>query len=164
MARTTLELDKENFIKLVELSLVGSVKIEWDNTSKDTKANILVRYSKSTIAERLRRLIKIHFIEDGCFEGNKAENARENAQALIGLELRSICTEDEYINWFHKCFFQSEVATEVAAPMFFSKICSPWREKLIQLYKVQEGQLDSVARIMYFLEDKLKDWCYRACI
>ncbi|KAL0346703.1 UNVERIFIED_CONTAM: putative enzymatic polyprotein [Sesamum calycinum] len=36
IAATTLELDKENFIKLVELSLEGSVKIGWDNTPADT--------------------------------------------------------------------------------------------------------------------------------
>ncbi|KAL0440221.1 UNVERIFIED_CONTAM: hypothetical protein Slati_2505100 [Sesamum latifolium] len=35
---------------------------------------------------------------------------------------------------------------------------------LIQSYKVPEGQLDSVARTMYFLKDKLKDWCYQASI
>ncbi|KAL0404095.1 UNVERIFIED_CONTAM: hypothetical protein Sradi_2050300 [Sesamum radiatum] len=38
---TTLELDRKNFIRLVELSLEGSVKIGWDNTPEDTKANIL---------------------------------------------------------------------------------------------------------------------------
>ncbi|KAL0345339.1 UNVERIFIED_CONTAM: hypothetical protein Sradi_4365200 [Sesamum radiatum] len=48
--------------------------------------------------------------------------------------------------------------------MFFAKICSPWREMLIQSYKVPEGQLDSVARRMSFLKDKLKDWCYQASI
>ncbi|KAL0345537.1 UNVERIFIED_CONTAM: hypothetical protein Sradi_4385000 [Sesamum radiatum] len=48
--------------------------------------------------------------------------------------------------------------------MFFAKICSPWREMLIQAYKVPEGQLDSVARRMSFLKDKLKDWCYQASI
>ncbi|KAL0374268.1 UNVERIFIED_CONTAM: hypothetical protein Sradi_3342500 [Sesamum radiatum] len=35
---------------------------------------------------------------------------------------------------------------------------------LIQAYKVPEGQLDSVARRMSFLKDKLKDWCYQASI
>ncbi|KAL0364170.1 UNVERIFIED_CONTAM: hypothetical protein Sangu_0514600 [Sesamum angustifolium] len=48
--------------------------------------------------------------------------------------------------------------------MFFAKICSPWREMLIQSYKVPEGQMDSVARRMSFLKDKLKDWCYQASI
>ncbi|KAL0420777.1 UNVERIFIED_CONTAM: movement protein [Sesamum latifolium] len=138
---TTLELDRENFIRLVELSLEGAVKIGWHNTPEDTKANILSGDSKSAIAERLGRLIKIHFIGDG-----------------------SICAVDEYIYWFRKYFFQSGVATEVAAPMFFAKIYSPWREMLIQSYKVPEGQLDSVARRMSFLKDKLKDWCYQASI
>ncbi|KAL0463447.1 UNVERIFIED_CONTAM: hypothetical protein Slati_0232300 [Sesamum latifolium] len=164
IAATTLELDRENFIRLVELSLEGSVKIGWDNTPEDTKANILAGDLKSAITERLGRLIKIHFIEDGYFEGSKTEKAREYAQALFGLELRSICAVDEYIYWFRKYFFQSGVATEVAAPMFFAKICSPWREMLIQSYKVPEGQLDSVARRMSFLKDKLKDWCYQASI
>ncbi|KAL2246288.1 UNVERIFIED_CONTAM: movement protein, partial [Sesamum indicum] len=164
IAATTLELDKENFIKLVELSLEGSVKIGWDNTPEDTKASILAGDSKGAIADRLGRLIKIHFIGDGYFEGSRAEKAREYAQALFSLELRSICAVDEYIYWFRKYFFQSGVATEVAAPMFFAKICSPWREMLIQSYKVPEGQLDSVARRMSFLKDKLKDWCYQASI
>ncbi|KAL2240187.1 UNVERIFIED_CONTAM: hypothetical protein Sindi_0659900 [Sesamum indicum] len=35
---------------------------------------------------------------------------------------------------------------------------------LIPSYKVPEGQLDSVARRMSFLKDKLKDWCYQASI
>ena len=39
---------------------------------------------------------------------------------------------------------------------------------LIQSYKVPERQLDSVARRMSFLKDKLKDrnvfWCYQASI
>ncbi|KAL0427715.1 UNVERIFIED_CONTAM: hypothetical protein Slati_2946300 [Sesamum latifolium] len=48
--------------------------------------------------------------------------------------------------------------------MFFAKICSPWRKMLIQTYKVPEGQLNSVARRMSFLKDKLKDWCYQASI
>ncbi|KAL0454696.1 UNVERIFIED_CONTAM: hypothetical protein Slati_0808800 [Sesamum latifolium] len=48
--------------------------------------------------------------------------------------------------------------------MFFAKICSPWREMLIQSYKVPEGQLDSVARRMSFLKDKLRDWCYQTSI
>ncbi|KAL2246216.1 UNVERIFIED_CONTAM: hypothetical protein Sindi_2889800 [Sesamum indicum] len=135
IAATTLELDKENFIKLVELSLEGSVKIGWDNTPEDTKASILAGDSKGAIADRLGRLIKIHFIGDGYFEGSRAEKAREYAQALFSLELRSICSVDEYINCFRKYFFQSGVATEVAAPMFFAKICSPWREMLIQSYK-----------------------------
>ncbi|KAK4397335.1 Enzymatic polyprotein [Sesamum angolense] len=132
---TTLELDKENFIKLVELSLEGFVKIGWDNTPADTKASILARDSKSAIADRLGRLIKIHFIGDGYFEGSRTEKAREYAQALFSLELRSICAVDEYIYWFRKYFFQSGVAVDVAAPMFFAKICSPWREMLIQSYK-----------------------------
>ncbi|KAL0413020.1 UNVERIFIED_CONTAM: hypothetical protein Sradi_1503700 [Sesamum radiatum] len=76
IAATTLELDRENFIRLVELSLEGSVKIGWDNTPEDTKANILVGDSKSAIAERLGRLIKIHFIGDGYFEGSRIEKAR----------------------------------------------------------------------------------------
>ncbi|KAL2237487.1 UNVERIFIED_CONTAM: hypothetical protein Sindi_0940400 [Sesamum indicum] len=164
IAATTLELDKENFIKLVELSLEGSVKIGWDNTPKDTKASILAEDSKGAIADRLGRLIKIHFIGDGYFEGSRAEKAREYAQALFSLELRSICAVDEYIYWFRKYFFQSGLATEVAAPMFFAKICSPWREMLIQSYKVPEGQLDSMARRMSFLKDMLKDWCYQASI
>ncbi|KAL0395296.1 UNVERIFIED_CONTAM: hypothetical protein Slati_4495800 [Sesamum latifolium] len=164
IAITTLELDRENFIRLVELSLKGYVKIGWDNTPEDTKANILAGDSKSAIAERLRRLIKIHFIGDGYFEGSKTEKAREYAQALFGLELRSICVVDEYIYWFCKYFFQSGVATEIAALMFFAKICSPWREMLIQSYRVPEGQLNSVARRMSFLKDKLKDWCYQASI
>ncbi|KAL0401724.1 UNVERIFIED_CONTAM: hypothetical protein Slati_4202300 [Sesamum latifolium] len=95
IAATTLELDRENFIRLVELSLEGSVKIGWDNTPEDTKANILASDSKSAIAEWLGRLIKIHFIGDGYFEGSKAEKAREYAQALFGLELRSICAENQ---------------------------------------------------------------------
>ncbi|KAL0400097.1 UNVERIFIED_CONTAM: movement protein [Sesamum radiatum] len=161
---TTLELDRENFIRLVELSLEGSVKIGWDNTLEDTKANVLAGDSKSAIAEQLGRLIKIHFIGDWYFEGSKAEKARKYAQALFGLELRSICAVDEYIYWFRKYFFQSRVATEVAAPMVFAKICSPWREMLIQSYKVPDGQLNSVARRMSFLKDKLKDWCYQASI
>ncbi|KAK4380924.1 movement protein [Sesamum angolense] len=118
IAATTLELDKENFIKLVELSLEGSVKIGWDNTPADTKASILAGDSKSAIADRLGRLIKIHFIEDGYFEGSRTEKAREYAQALFSLELRT--------------------------PIFFAKICSPWRKMLIQSYKVPEGQMDSV--------------------
>ncbi|KAL0386302.1 UNVERIFIED_CONTAM: hypothetical protein Sradi_3024500 [Sesamum radiatum] len=164
IAATTLELDRENFIRLVELSLEGSRKIGWDNTPEDTKANILAGDSKSAIAERLGRLIKIHFIGDGYFEGSRTEKAREYTQALFGLELRNICAVDEYIYWFHKYFFQSGVATKVAAPMFFAKICSPWRKILIQSYKVLEGQLDSVAMRMSFLKDKLKDWCYQASI
>ena len=72
IAATTLELDKENFIKLVELSLEGSVKIGWDNTPEDTKASILAGDSKCAIADRLGRLIKIHFIGDGYFEGSRA--------------------------------------------------------------------------------------------
>ncbi|KAK4389993.1 putative enzymatic polyprotein [Sesamum angolense] len=135
IAATTLELNKENFIKLVELSLEGSVKIGWDNTPADTKASILAGDSKSAIADRLGRLIKIHFIGDGYFEGSRTEKAREYAQALFSLELRSIYAVDEYIYWFRKYFFQSGVAVDVAAPMFFAKICSPWREMLIQSYK-----------------------------
>ena len=97
IATTTIELDKENFIKLVELSLEGSVKIGWDNTPEDTKANILSRDSNGAIAHWLGSLIKIHFIGDGYFKGSRAEKAREYAQALFGLELRNICAVDEYI-------------------------------------------------------------------
>ncbi|KAL2235719.1 UNVERIFIED_CONTAM: hypothetical protein Sindi_1304100 [Sesamum indicum] len=143
IAATTLELDKENVIKLVELSLEGSVKIGWDNTPKDTEASILAGDSKGAIADRLGRLIKIHFIGDGYFEGSRAEKAREYAQALFSLELRTICAVDEYIYWFRKYFFQTGVATEVTAPMFFAKICSPWRKMLIQSYKenqVSQGE------------------------
>ena len=164
IASTTRELDKENFMKFVELSLEGSVKIGWDNTPEDTKASILAGDPKGAIADRLGRLIKIHFIGDGYFEGSRAEKAREYAQVLFSLELTSICAVDEYIYLFRMYFVQSGVATEVAAPMFFAKICSPWREMLIQSYKVPEGQLDSVARRMSFLKDKLKDWCYQASI
>ena len=128
IAATTLELDKKNFIKLVELSLESFVKIGWDNTPEDTKASILAGDSKGTIADRLGRFIKIHFIGDGYFEGSRVEKAREYAQALFSLELRSICAIDEYFYWFRKYFFQSGVATKVAAPMFFTKMCSPWRE------------------------------------
>ncbi|KAL0282575.1 UNVERIFIED_CONTAM: hypothetical protein Sradi_7256800 [Sesamum radiatum] len=35
---------------------------------------------------------------------------------------------------------------------------------LIQSYKVPKGYIDSVARRMSFLKDKLKDWCYQASI
>ncbi|KAL2228557.1 UNVERIFIED_CONTAM: hypothetical protein Sindi_1835400 [Sesamum indicum] len=164
IAATTLELDKENFIKLVELSLEGSVKIRWDNILEDTKASILSIDSKGAIADRIGRLIRIHFISDGYFEGTRVEKAREYAQTLFSLELRSICTANEYIYWFRKYFFRSGVAMEVAALMFFAKICSPWREMFIQSYKVPEGHLDSIARRMSFLKDKLKDSCYQASI
>ncbi|KAL0302252.1 UNVERIFIED_CONTAM: hypothetical protein Sangu_3110600 [Sesamum angustifolium] len=76
IAVTTLELDKENFIKLVELSLEGFVKIGWDNTPEDTKANILAGDLKSATTDRLERLIKIHFIGDGYFEGSRVEKTR----------------------------------------------------------------------------------------
>ncbi|KAL0437682.1 UNVERIFIED_CONTAM: hypothetical protein Sradi_0476100 [Sesamum radiatum] len=164
IAGTTLKLERKSFIRLVELSLEDSMKIGWDNILEDTKANILAGDSKSAIAERLGRLIKIHFIGDGYFKGSRVEKAREYTQALISLELRSVCAVDEYIYWFRKYFFQSGVAIEVAAPMFFAKICSPWRKMLIQSYKIPEGQLDSVARKMSFLKDKLKDWFYQASI
>ncbi|KAL2228418.1 UNVERIFIED_CONTAM: hypothetical protein Sindi_1821500 [Sesamum indicum] len=95
IAATTLELHKENFIKLVELSLEGSIKIGWDNTPEDTKVSILAGDSKGAIADRLGRLIKIHFIGDGYFEGSRTEKAREYAQALFSLELRSICAENQ---------------------------------------------------------------------
>ncbi|KAL0454924.1 UNVERIFIED_CONTAM: movement protein [Sesamum latifolium] len=139
IAATTLELDRENFIRLVELILEDSVKIGWDNTPEDTKANILAGDSKSAIAEWLGRLIKIHFIGDGYFERSKAEKAREYAQALFGLELRSICAVDEIYLLVYKYFFQSGVATEIATPMFFAKICNPWREMLIQSYKENQA-------------------------
>ncbi|KAL2228837.1 UNVERIFIED_CONTAM: hypothetical protein Sindi_1863400 [Sesamum indicum] len=113
------------------------VKIGWDNNPEDTEAN--------AIANWLGRLIKIHFIGDGYFEGSRAENVREYAQALFSLERRSICAIDEYIYWFRKYFSQIGVATEVAAPMFFAKICNLLREMLIQSYKVPKGQRDSVA-------------------
>ncbi|KAL0355336.1 UNVERIFIED_CONTAM: movement protein [Sesamum radiatum] len=77
IAATTLELDRENFIRLVELSLEGSVKIGWDNTPEDTKVNILTGDSKSAIAEQLGRLIKIHFIGDGYFEGSRENLASQ---------------------------------------------------------------------------------------
>ncbi|KAL2228675.1 UNVERIFIED_CONTAM: hypothetical protein Sindi_1847200, partial [Sesamum indicum] len=112
IATTTLELNKENFIKLVELSCEGSAKIGWDNTVEDTKASIFAGDSKGAIADRLGRLIKIHFIGDGYFEGSGAEKAREYAQALFSLELTSICAVDEYIYLFRKYFVQSGVATE----------------------------------------------------
>ncbi|KAL2237390.1 UNVERIFIED_CONTAM: hypothetical protein Sindi_0930700 [Sesamum indicum] len=57
--------------------------IDWDNTPKDTKASIFV-------GDQLGRLIKIHFIRDGYFEGSRAEKAREYAQALFSLELRKM--------------------------------------------------------------------------
>ncbi|KAL2251885.1 UNVERIFIED_CONTAM: hypothetical protein Sindi_2310800, partial [Sesamum indicum] len=71
---------------------------------EDTKANILAGDSEGAIADRLGRLIKIHFIGDGYFEGSRAEKAREYAQALFSLELRSICAVDEYIYWFRQVF------------------------------------------------------------
>ncbi|KAL0281825.1 UNVERIFIED_CONTAM: hypothetical protein Sradi_7282900 [Sesamum radiatum] len=97
IATTTLDLIKENFSKLVELNLEGSVKIGWDNIPVNTKSIILVVDPKSAIADRLGRLIKIHFIGDGYFEGSRVKRAREYAQALFSLELRSICKVDEYI-------------------------------------------------------------------
>ncbi|KAL2240144.1 UNVERIFIED_CONTAM: hypothetical protein Sindi_0655600 [Sesamum indicum] len=51
IATTTLEFDKENFIKLVELSLEGFVKIGWGNIPEDTKASILARDPKGTIVD-----------------------------------------------------------------------------------------------------------------
>ncbi|KAL2232426.1 UNVERIFIED_CONTAM: hypothetical protein Sindi_1422600 [Sesamum indicum] len=135
---------QNKFIKLVELSLEVSVKIGWDNTPEDTKASILVGDSKGAIADRLGRLINLHFIGDGYLKGSRAQKAREYVQALFSLKLRSICAVDEYIYWFHKYFFQSEVATES--------------------YKVPKGQLDSVEQKMSFLKDKLKNWCHQASI
>ncbi|KAL0375730.1 UNVERIFIED_CONTAM: hypothetical protein Scaly_0690600 [Sesamum calycinum] len=143
IAASTLELDKENFIKLLGLSLEGYVKIGWDNTPADTRASILAEDSKSAIVDRLGRLIKIHFIGDGYFKGSRTKKTREYAKALFGLELRSICAVDEYIYWFPKYFFQRGVVVEVAALMFFAKICSLWRKMLIESYKVPEGQMDS---------------------
>lgn len=72
IAATTLELDKDNFIRLLELSLEGSVKVGWERTLDSTKQDILAGESKSTIAERFGRLIKIHFIGDGYFEENNS--------------------------------------------------------------------------------------------
>ncbi|KAL0409346.1 UNVERIFIED_CONTAM: hypothetical protein Sradi_1869000 [Sesamum radiatum] len=46
IASTTLELDRENFIKLVELSLEGFVEIGWDNTRKIPKLIFLLRFQK----------------------------------------------------------------------------------------------------------------------
>ncbi|KAL0400268.1 UNVERIFIED_CONTAM: hypothetical protein Sradi_2370100 [Sesamum radiatum] len=85
IAATTLELDRENFIRLVELSLEGFVKIGWDNTPEDTKANILAGDSKSAIAERLGRLIKIHSSEMDTsweVEHKRLENIHKHSLAL----------------------------------------------------------------------------------
>ncbi|KAL2229599.1 UNVERIFIED_CONTAM: hypothetical protein Sindi_1939600 [Sesamum indicum] len=70
LAATNLELNKGNFINLVELSLEGSVKIRWDNIPEDTKAVSLSGTLKSAIVNRLGRFIKIYFIGDGYFKGN----------------------------------------------------------------------------------------------
>ncbi|KAL0405278.1 UNVERIFIED_CONTAM: hypothetical protein Slati_3841700 [Sesamum latifolium] len=94
IAATTLELDREIFIRVVELSLEGSMNIGWDNTPEDTKANILAGDSKSAIVERLGRLTKIHLSEMDTSKEVR-QKAREYTQTLFGLELRSICAIDE---------------------------------------------------------------------
>ncbi|KAL0388034.1 UNVERIFIED_CONTAM: hypothetical protein Sradi_2685200 [Sesamum radiatum] len=63
IATTILELDKENFIRLLELSLDDSEKIGWDNNPEDTKVNIFVGDSKGATTECLGRLIKTYLEE-----------------------------------------------------------------------------------------------------
>ena len=162
IAATTLDLDRENFIRLIELSLEGSVKIGWKTTLPRLKEQILEGESKSTIAERFGRLFKTNFIGDGYFEEQEAEKTKVYTEALLDLELRSICAVDEYIYWFRKYFFQSKMSLDAALPLFFAKICSPWREMLIQSYSVPPDTIDSVARRMSFLKDKLREWCQQA--
>ncbi|KAL2225656.1 UNVERIFIED_CONTAM: hypothetical protein Sindi_3026500, partial [Sesamum indicum] len=87
-AATTVELDKENIIKLVELSMEGSVKIIWDNNPEDTKTSTLFGDSKGAIADRLGRLIKIDVIGDCYFEGSRPEKDKEYTQSLFSLEPR----------------------------------------------------------------------------
>ncbi|KAL0345430.1 UNVERIFIED_CONTAM: hypothetical protein Sradi_4374300 [Sesamum radiatum] len=138
IAATTLELDRENFIRLVELSLEGSVKIGWDNTLEDTKANILAGDSKSAIAERLGRLMKIHFIRDGYFEGSRAEKARKYTQALFGLELRNICAVDEYIYWFRIFIKDLAKYRKDFRPLLKETESSRWKWEEIHTQRVRE--------------------------
>lgn len=51
----------------------------WRTTSLSTKDEVLVGESRSAIAERLDKLLKIHFIGDGYFEKREVEKPREYA-------------------------------------------------------------------------------------
>ena len=62
IAVSTLDLDKNNFIKLIELSLVGSAKYAWNQVTDEMKAGVYEGDSKSTIADRAGNIFRILFI------------------------------------------------------------------------------------------------------
>ena len=162
IAVSTLDLDKNNFIKLIELSLIGSAKYAWNQVTDDVKAGIYEGDSKSTIADRAGNIFRILFIGEGYFEEKESEKKRINTQYLMSIKLESICSIDEYIYWFRKYYFQSKMVDKEAIPLFFANICSPWREMLIQSYKLPVGAIDSVARRMSFTKEKIGEWCQQA--
>lgn len=92
----TLDLAKEYFVWLLELSLEELVKFRWDSTATNTKVEILVGEFKNTIVEHFGRRLEFHFIENAYFE-KRVKKTREYAETLIGLELNSICVVGEYI-------------------------------------------------------------------
>lgn len=93
---TTLDMDKENCIQLLELSKYESVKVGWDTTTTNTMVKFLLEESKSTIVEQFGILLKLRFISNKYFE-KRTKKIREYAQALYDHEIRGICNTWTYL-------------------------------------------------------------------
>ncbi|XP_073143088.1 uncharacterized protein [Henckelia pumila] len=162
IAAGTLDLNKEGFIKLLEMILMGSVKIAWEMTMLETKESILAGELLNEIGGRMATLFKAQFIGVDYFNNQDTEKKKRYTQALYSLELHDIYLVDEYIMLFTKYRWNSGVEENIAIQLFFAKMPSPWREMLIKEYV--PGNLDTLARRASFLKGKLAEWCHMAVL
>lgn len=84
-AATTIDLNIENFVCLLKLSMEWLVKVWWSATTFGINKEVLAGESKSAIAERLGRLLKLYFIWYGYFKETKATKVKEYSHVLFGL-------------------------------------------------------------------------------
>ena len=163
IAAATLELEKDSFVKILETSLAGVVKMAWEQRmTSETKEACFTPNTFIEMADRMSMTIKNHFLGTGYFEGFGEEKRKKYLMAFYNLRLMVLEPKmlNKFFRYFNLYLHHSKVEEKLAMELFFLKFPSPWKEMLVQDYQVNNQ--DSVARRMSFVHKKLAEWCQLA--
>lgn len=164
IAAGTLDLEKEGFIKLLEMSLLGVAKTLWSRVAPAVKEETLEPASYTEIVDRMAFWFKLTFLGADNFGSADSEKRKNYSQAILNLRLNNMEKEsiDQFFKLYHIYQWNSDVDERVCVEIFFTKFPSPWKEMFIKEYI--PGDPDNVGRRMSFVKQKLAEWCGQAIL
>lgn len=156
IAGDTLELEQEAFIKLLEMSMLGTTKLIWERANENVRTQVVEAGSLTKILNRMATYFKIQYIGIDYFDDYNVEKRKLYTKALHSLKLESL--EKNAMNYFFTLITTYQWQTGVGEAIFV-EILLPKFQALRKRCSSRNTSPENVARRMSFVKMKLGEWC-----